>query len=87
LTISPVPQQTVRVFVGRLELITQETQHAVERAFGARDHTALEKYVRFLEPILQSMITSEADHAKVKKLRVNLEAVYQAQITRNLERN
>lgn len=87
LTINPVPEQTVRVFVGRLELVTPETQHAVQQAFATHNQMALQKYGRFLEPILQSMINSEADRAKVEKLRANLEEVYKMQIAHNLGGN
>jgi len=51
LSIQPAPAQTVRVFVGRLELVTPATERAVQTAFAAHDTTTLEKYGRFLEPI------------------------------------
>jgi hypothetical protein len=87
LTINPAPEQTVRVFVGRLELITPETQRAVEQAFARHDQATQQKYGRFLEPILQSMMKTEPDRAKVEKLRANLEGVYRTQIARNLQSN
>jgi hypothetical protein len=55
LTINPAPGQIVRVFVGRLELITPATAKAVKTAVASNDEATLKKYARFLEPILQSV--------------------------------
>ena len=55
LTIRPAPSQTVRVFVGRMELVTPATKRAVAEALTAHDRRGLEKYGRFLEPILDEM--------------------------------
>jgi hypothetical protein len=54
LTIDPVPGQIVRVFVGRLEIVTPATAMAVRTALAHNDEAALHKYSRFLEPILQT---------------------------------
>jgi hypothetical protein len=53
LTIDPEPGQIVRVFVGRLEIITPATANAVRTALAHNDEVTLDKYGRFLEPILQ----------------------------------
>lgn len=53
LTISPVPGEIVRVFVGRLEIVTPATAMAVTTALAHNDEAALDKYGRFLGPILQ----------------------------------
>jgi hypothetical protein len=53
LTITPAPAQTVRVFVGRLELVSPATQRAVTTALAANDKVTLQKYGRFLGPILE----------------------------------
>jgi hypothetical protein len=45
----------VRVFVGRVELITPATEHAVESALGNRDRQTLAKFGRFLQPILNEV--------------------------------
>ncbi len=55
LTVTPAPAQTVRVFVGRLELISPATQKAVAAALASNDNATLEKYRRFLEPILKTI--------------------------------
>ncbi|HEY6304954.1 MAG TPA: hypothetical protein VI488_00680 [Candidatus Angelobacter sp.] len=55
LTISPAPAQTVRIFVGRLELISPATRKAVAAALAANDNATLQKYGRFLAPILETI--------------------------------
>ena len=52
LTISPAPEQLLRVFVGRLEIVTPETARAVETAFATHDNRTLNQYSRFLGAIL-----------------------------------
>jgi hypothetical protein len=76
LTIKPAPANTVRVFVGRLELITPATQQAVESAFASSDRANLAKYNRFLEPILRSMIQQFPDPARQRLLTEYLNSVY-----------
>jgi hypothetical protein len=80
LSISPAPAQTARVFIGRLELVTPTTEKAVEEAFAAHDQTTLEKYGRFLEPILQTLIAKEGNPSRAGKLREYLNVVYSSQI-------
>ncbi len=55
LTIDPAPGQIVRVFVGRLEIVTAATATAVKTALAHNDEATLDKYGRFLEPILQNL--------------------------------
>ena len=55
LAVDPAPGQIVRVFVGRLEVVTPDTTRAVEAALASGDEATLNKYGRFLEPILQSV--------------------------------
>ena len=61
LTIAPAPSQIVRVFVGRLEIVTPATTEAVKTALASSDEVALNKYGRFLEPILQRV---RAEHSE-----------------------
>lgn len=75
LSIHPSPAQIARVFVGRLELITPATANAVETAFAADDKPTLEKYGRFLEPILQTMLAADSRRSRVAKLNGYLGAV------------
>jgi hypothetical protein len=84
LSISPVPAQTVRVFVGRLELVTPATQRAVEQALATHDQSALKRYGRFLAPILETMIASEKNSARKVHLLEYLNGVENPQVTQNL---
>src|SRR2546429_8038169 len=68
LSIDPAPAQIARVFVGRLELVTARTENAVETAFAAHDKATLEKYGRFLEPILRTMLGKDSHCPRVAKL-------------------
>lgn len=76
LSIQPVPAQTIRVFVGRLELVTPATEKAVEAAFATQDSATLKAYGRFLEPILATMIKKEANSEHAGRLQVYLCTVY-----------
>jgi hypothetical protein len=80
LSISPAPAWTARVFVGRLELVPPATERAVESAFATHDRATLEKYGRFLEPILQTMIAKESNPARARKFNEYLSVVNSAQI-------
>ncbi|MCU1260239.1 MAG: hypothetical protein JWO80_3124 [Bryobacterales bacterium] len=53
--IEPVPAQTVRVFVGRIEVITPETRRSVREAIAKNDRAVMERFGRFLQPILERM--------------------------------
>jgi len=63
-SIDPAPAQIVRVFVGRLEIVTPATIQAVETAVASNDEAALNKYSRFLEPILQVVKASRSEAAQ-----------------------
>jgi hypothetical protein len=77
LAIQPTPSAAVRVFVGRLELVTPTTQKAVEQAFAAGDQQTLNRYRRFLEPILQTTLAaSQGDPARTQALRNDMSSVY-----------
>jgi hypothetical protein len=87
LSINPAPSQTVRVFVGRLEIVTPATESAVQRALATHDNATLEKYGRFLEPILQDMLKTERNTAKLRLLQRSLNSVYTSVVANNLHRN
>jgi hypothetical protein len=67
LTIHPTPLETVRVFVGRIELVTGATEQEVQNALACHDEGTLQKYGRFINPILEEMIAS--DPTKAERLR------------------
>jgi hypothetical protein len=53
LTIEPAPSETARVFVGRIELLTPTTVRSVERALAGSDWSSVDRFGRFLGPILK----------------------------------
>jgi len=67
LTIDPEPSQTVRVFVGRLEIVTPATAEAVSTALATHDQSTLNKYGRFLEAILQIASKEHSESAQEKR--------------------
>ena len=87
LSIRPAPVQTVRVFVGRLELVTPATEKAVERALATHDGAALFKYERFLDPILQSMMKKESNPERLRRLQETLSSYWSAEVAKNLGGN
>jgi hypothetical protein len=75
LTVQPRPKETIRVLVGRTEVVTPEMEKDVRKQVGLLRSTSakvreeaqnnLKKYGRFYEPILKSILESEKD-AKVR---------------------
>jgi hypothetical protein len=63
LKVDPAPSQTARVFVGRIELITPETTRSVENAMAGGDWPAIERYGRFLDPILNRIVSENPSMA------------------------
>jgi hypothetical protein len=63
LQIDPVPSQISRVFVGRIELITAETTKLVKDAIATNDRCVLERYGRFLEPVLKHIVLEDPSSA------------------------
>ncbi len=63
LQVEPAPLQTVRVFVGRIELVTPQTKRSVESAIARSDWPALEPYSRFLDPILKRIYSGNLSEA------------------------
>ena len=53
LDIAPWPASLVRVFVGRMELMTPATLNEVKAALMKNDQRALAKYGRFIEPFMR----------------------------------
>jgi hypothetical protein len=83
LSINPSPAQIVRVFVGRMELVTPATQRAVEQALATNDRITLTRYDRFLVPILETMINKEKDPHRRAQFSAYLNTAYSAQDSLN----
>jgi len=79
LTISPAPARTVRVLVGRAEIITPEMEFEVRRLVALltsacvceRDHAReeLKRRGRFFAPILRNILETEKDAGARKQLQ------------------
>jgi hypothetical protein len=78
LAIDPAPGQIVRVFVGRLEIVTPATAMAVRTALAHDDEVTLDKYSRFLDPILQTIGQAYGALDAQAPARENLAAARQA---------
>jgi hypothetical protein len=87
LSIKPVPARIVRVFVGRLEIITPATERGVETALAVQDTATLKTYGRFLEPILATMVKKETNPIRARQLQGHLNLVYSQLVNQNLGRN
>jgi hypothetical protein len=61
LSIRPAPAEIVRVYVGRLEVVTPATEREVASALAAHDALKLGKYQRFLEPITNVVCANHAE--------------------------
>jgi hypothetical protein len=66
LHVEPAPSHTERVFVGRIELVTPETKRSVESAVARSDWSAVDRYNRFLGPILR--LIYEGNPAKLSEI-------------------
>ena len=77
LQVEPAPSQTVRVFVGRIELITPQTKRAVESAVAKSDWPAVDRYRRFLGPILERIYPGNPSQAsKIEQLYLNSQGAF-----------
>jgi len=73
LRISPLPVQTTRVFVGRIELITPATLRAVQEAAAVNDRAVAAQYGRFVAPILNRLIqTNRLDTQLAARFRAGV---------------
>jgi hypothetical protein len=73
LNIHPAPAHVVRVFVGRIEVLTPATQQEIETALEDHDTLTVNRFGRFLLPILQVMMGREP--AKTRQLHDSLAAL------------
>ncbi len=55
LTITPSPDATARVFVGRVEVLSPWTRQTIQDAADKRDSATLKKFGRFLDPFVEQM--------------------------------
>ena len=75
LEITPRPDQTTRVFVGRVELVTSTAEREVEAAIARNDRQTLSRHGRFLQPIADRLLTRMTP-AERARTQARLETVY-----------
>jgi hypothetical protein len=75
LEIAPRPADVARVFVGRIELMTQETLADLKGALLTNDQRALAKYGRFLEPFMERVF-ADSSHADQMAMAAARQAFY-----------
>jgi hypothetical protein len=75
LRVTPQPAETVRVFVGRLEVITPAMMDDVRQAVDSDDPAALEKYGRFLQPIASRLLAGRISPTTRARLQQRLNSV------------
>src|SRR5437016_5967326 len=80
LSINPAPARTVRVFVGRLEIVTPATEKAVQSALAAHDSATLKIFGRFLGPIMETMIQKESSPARIQQYCQALDSYHSSEI-------
>jgi hypothetical protein len=73
LDIHPTPAQVVRVFVGRIEVVTPATRQEIETALANHDGTTVDRFGRFLMPTLEVM--GQGDPQRAKRLQDSLVAL------------
>ena len=75
LEIKPAPKATARVFVGRLELLTNAMETELQGAVDRNDTGTLSKYGRFLEPAMDVLKARAPSDAERARLDASLKAV------------
>jgi hypothetical protein len=80
LTITPAPSTVVRVFVGRIELVTATTERDVAHALETSDRLILARYGRFLQPIADRLVADRPGKERTRLLS-SLSPFYQGLLT------
>jgi hypothetical protein len=80
LTITPAPQATTRVFVGRMDVITLEHVADVRQAIARNDRAALARHGRLLGVIGERILATTADAGEKARIEALLKATFQAYV-------
>jgi hypothetical protein len=80
LAITPAPSTVVRVFVGRIELVTATTERDVAHALETSDRPMLARYGRFLQPIADRLVADRPEKERTRLLS-SLNPFYQRLLT------
>jgi len=74
LEVEPTPAQSVRVFVGRIELVTPQVVRTVAGAVARNDRSIINRYGRFLDAILERIqATNTPSAGRVEQFRRNVQ--------------
>ena len=83
--IDPSPAELVRVFVGRVELLSPWTQQTIETALSDGDLRTLAKFGRFLDPFIDqirqknsSLVQSRAAEEYLEKANIEIQREFNA---------
>lgn len=82
LQVFPTPASVVRVFVGRMEVITPRSEADVARALAVNDAPVLEAYGRWLGPIGDRIIAKTTATDAKAALLARLDGIFKAYLTR-----
>ena len=82
LTISPAPVSTVRAFVGRMEVITPESESDVLQALLTNDKPRIEAYGRWLGPIGERLVAKTTSAETKAQLLQRMDEIFKAYLTR-----
>jgi hypothetical protein len=82
LEVRPAPARTVRVFVGRMEVVTPADEEAVEQAVTRADSTTLERYGRVLGPITDRLLARTTDRDAASHLRAAANSAFTSYVRR-----
>jgi hypothetical protein len=86
LSIHPKPANIQRVFVGRVELLTPTTHTAIETAVASHDNLTLNKYGRFLAPMIEMILRKNPDSARSAELSQELNGIYRSYVAQKAAR-
>lgn len=82
LRVTPAPASIARVFVGRMEVITPETERAVEDAIAHGDTALLERHGRFLGPIADAILARTTDAALRQRIAATTSTTFASYVSR-----
>jgi hypothetical protein len=82
LRVTPAPASIARVFVGRMEVITPETERAVENAITRGDTAVLERHGRFLGPIADAILARTNDAALRQRIATTTSTTFASYVAR-----
>ena len=82
LVVSPRPRSVVRVFVGRMEVLTPESEADVARALATRDTRLLDSYGRWLGPISDRILAKMTAPEAKTALLTQLDGLFKAYLSR-----